>query len=498
MAARTPRRAGGGPEAVGALLTRLRLARGYTQLRLAELLCAAAGTTTVTRNEVSRWEREDRIPGEFWLGWLAVVLEAPLDQLEAAVAATRRRAPEPAPAPVDHHRLWRPPSAGELLAALDHATVHDFRELAHAWLAGPPEPAGLAPPAPPAPPAPSGPAGPALPAPALVASGGTLGDTLDGLAARLGELRRQDDQVGGLDHAGLVGDELRVVLDLLRAAGIGSMRRRTLQVVAGYAQLAGWAHADAGDGPAARRAYRVGLRAAAAAGDRPLAAHVLGALSHQSLVAGDAAEALLLARTGAGGARGEGSARTQALLLQRVAHASARLGERRAAEVALANSERVFDRSQPDREPDWLYWLDAAELSAMTGRCLVVLGRPLRAAQLLATRRPTAWPGTPTRGAPGLGPRTIALYAIWLARSYLALGEVELGCRVGTRALRYVVAAGSVRTTAELRHLHPVLLRHRDMPVVRRYERLAAIAFRFLPDADRRGGAGGRHASVAV
>ena len=49
-------------ESLGPVLTRVRLARGWSQLRVAELLCAASGTPTVTRHELSRWEREERIP----------------------------------------------------------------------------------------------------------------------------------------------------------------------------------------------------------------------------------------------------------------------------------------------------------------------------------------------------------------------------------------------------------------------------------------------------
>jgi transcriptional regulator with XRE-family HTH domain len=79
------------PETIGTLLARVRGERGVSQLRLAERLCAAAGQATVTRHEVSRWERELRIPSGYWLAWLAVTLDVPLEELERATAATRRR-----------------------------------------------------------------------------------------------------------------------------------------------------------------------------------------------------------------------------------------------------------------------------------------------------------------------------------------------------------------------------------------------------------------------
>jgi transcriptional regulator with XRE-family HTH domain len=80
-------------ESLGPVLTRARLARGWSQLRVAAQLCAASGTVTVTRNEVSRWERGERVPSGFWLGWLAFVLEVPVEELARAAARTRRRRP---------------------------------------------------------------------------------------------------------------------------------------------------------------------------------------------------------------------------------------------------------------------------------------------------------------------------------------------------------------------------------------------------------------------
>jgi transcriptional regulator with XRE-family HTH domain len=79
------------PETIGTLMARVRGERGISQLRLAERLCVSAGLDTVTRHEVSRWEREERIPSGFWLAWLAMVLQVPLDELERAAAVARRR-----------------------------------------------------------------------------------------------------------------------------------------------------------------------------------------------------------------------------------------------------------------------------------------------------------------------------------------------------------------------------------------------------------------------
>src|SRR5690606_24880993 len=379
-----------------------------------------AGIPTVTRHEVSRWERGERVPGRFWREWLAVVLDTPLEHLEAAAAVSRGGRPVPARPRLAG--LWDPPTVAGLLAELDHASVADLPALAQEWLTATPPP---------------GAAGPLCYGPVHRPGHAGPAETLDVLAARLADLRRMDDVVGGLDLAGRAARELRAAIAGLRGVGEGRLRTRALRVIAGYAQLTGWAHTDAEDALAARRAYRVALRAATAAGGRPLAAHVLGSLSHQRLAAGAPDEALALARAGYAGARADGTPLLQALLLQRIALAHARLGERRAAEVALADAERAADRSEPASEPEWLYWLDQSELTAMAGRCLAVLGRPLRAAGLLS-QRPRTW----------VGPRTATLYAAWLARSLLTLGEVERAGHLATRMLRLAVTAAPARAAA--------------------------------------------------
>ena len=430
-------------EPIGAMLTRLRLARGLSQLRLAELLCAAAGTPTVSRHEVSRWEREERVPGPFWRGWLALVLDTPLEALESATAA-RRHAADPATG--DPRRLWHPPTAADLLDTLDRAGGDEVRLLAHAWLAGPP---GHRPPA------------PAPRRPAIPAAGDPPGP------ARLRTLRQMDDVVGGVDLAGTIDRELRAVIT---ASPPARADRDALRLVAGWAQLAGWVHADAGQPRRAQRAWSVGLRAAAAAGDRPLAGHLLGSVSHHHLAVGRPQEALLLARTAYSGARSPASARCRALLLHRVALAAAGVDERRAAHAALARADRAANRATaPDREPDWLYWVDEAELTAMTGRCLVAVGRPMRAAPLLLSISSCRTP------------RTRAVYAGWLARAYLDLGEVEQACEVAADAWVAAVRAGSARAADGLRQLHPLLVRYRDVPAVRGYQRLATAAADYLP-----------------
>ncbi|MYZ10677.1 helix-turn-helix domain-containing protein [Streptomyces sp. SID2999] len=72
----------------GSCLAGLRKCARLSQRDLATRLCAVSGITTLTRHEVSRWERGGRIP-DAWLLSLALVLDVPLDELAGQAERAR-------------------------------------------------------------------------------------------------------------------------------------------------------------------------------------------------------------------------------------------------------------------------------------------------------------------------------------------------------------------------------------------------------------------------
>ncbi|WP_242614343.1 AAA family ATPase [Actinomadura roseirufa] len=82
----------------GAYLARLRGTK--SQSALAAELCDITGTDTVTRHEVSRWERGERIPDD-WLPHLARVHNIPLTVLERMAADARGKDTGPEAIPFD-------------------------------------------------------------------------------------------------------------------------------------------------------------------------------------------------------------------------------------------------------------------------------------------------------------------------------------------------------------------------------------------------------------
>lgn len=76
---------------LGDLIRDLRLAHGWSQVRLGEELSTVAGRDDGTpgRDQVKRWENNKVIPGRWWLGHLSTVLDIPLAALEAEARLTR-------------------------------------------------------------------------------------------------------------------------------------------------------------------------------------------------------------------------------------------------------------------------------------------------------------------------------------------------------------------------------------------------------------------------
>ncbi|MBO2460346.1 helix-turn-helix domain-containing protein [Actinomadura violacea] len=106
------------------LLKQLREQAGMSQSDLAARLCAITGTATVTRAEVSRWERGRRRP-EAWLAALAVGLGVERAALEAAAERDRRRALP------DARDMWAGQAAAEASAALRTGSVETDDEWTH-------------------------------------------------------------------------------------------------------------------------------------------------------------------------------------------------------------------------------------------------------------------------------------------------------------------------------------------------------------------------------
>ncbi|QFZ23346.1 helix-turn-helix domain-containing protein [Saccharothrix syringae] len=281
-------------------------------------------------------------------------------------------------------------------------------------------------------------------------SGRRVGDSLaDALDARVVELRHLDDVVGSADLLPAVRQELAEVESLVRNGSYTEpVGRRLLTATGELAQLAGWVASDAGKYADAQRLYLGGVDAAEEAGNDSLAAQLFSSLSYQVANVADPHDALLLARTAAKGAR-SATPVVRALLLERVAWASAKTGDRDATLRALDAVDDTYEQRSPGiEEPEWVYWLNRAEIDVMAGRCMIELGTPDRAEPLLSAAVATY---------PEEHSREVALYLSWLAESYARTGELDAATATLERARRFAARMPSARTDERFKTLEGLL-----------------------------------------
>jgi len=265
-------------------------------------------------------------------------------------------------------------------------------------------------------------------------AGRRIGHTLiDKLGARVVELRHLDDTVGSAALLPVVLAELDRAERLAREASYPpQVGARLLTVVGELSQLAGWVASDAGHHQHAQRLYLSGLTAAEAAGDRALGGQLLSSLSYQIANIGKPDDALLIARSAVTGAA-HAPPVVRVLLLERLAWAAARVHDADATRRVLDAVDDTFDeRRDTTVEPEWVYWLNRAEIDIMAARCLIELGMPAAAEPLL------------TRALGSYNPahaREVALYQTWLAEGHARSGDLDAARAILDRA----AVADSVR-----------------------------------------------------
>ncbi|GHC80451.1 helix-turn-helix domain-containing protein [Streptomyces flavofungini] len=395
---------------LGVYLAGLRRAAGKSQRQLAALLCDVSGTQSVTRTEVSRWERGKRVP-DVWLPWLAQLLGVPVREMERAAAYAR----------------------GDVWASLP---------------------------------------GPSASLSALLPEGDPLRPTdvtgrrigaeeVAGLASRVHALRLADDVLAGGDLINPAFRELGSALALYRESSFTEDTGRGLLVQIGeLGQIAGWIAADAGRLGDAERAYRIGLDTARQAGDMPLVGNLAGSLAYQWSNNGREQDGLGLAEAALHEAGDAAPPAARALFCDRVAWAHTRIGtpqHAQAAMRALGQAHEAFGAETNAETPAWAYWVSREELEIMDARVFTELHRPLRAVPLLThvlDRYDT------THG------RELALYRSWLAVALADANEPEQAAAEAQRVIALSCDLSSDRTTKRARVVLARLQEHAAVPEV--------------------------------
>jgi tetratricopeptide (TPR) repeat protein len=400
------------PDTIGALLCYLREAAHRTQADQAVALSDLSGRA-ITRNEVSRWENERRLLTPFWQAHCADSFGVDSRVIRDAVAtsrAARRKAGKGGDATVQRREFIGAVASLALPLALARGS-----------------------------------------------GGGKVGRSdLDSLKRRTARLRRLDDVLGGGDTYSVYAAEVETTKILLKQGSYSGEVGRELHVIlAEQLQQAGWAAFDIGDHQRARSCYSDSGRAARVAGAPDLVGNALAYSAYQQTATAqsgtaDADESYEVAREVA-------TPKVSALLLERKAWAHAAAGDARQADEALGLAREALHRNDSRPEPDWVWWVDEAEVDIMAGRCWTELRRPLRAVPVLETV---------LAGFDDTCARDKALYLTWLATAYLQAHEVEQSATTLRRAYELAGGVASSRPLARITSVARKLDRHHDVPEV--------------------------------
>lgn len=388
------------------MIRRLSLGKGWSQERLANEACRAAGLPpdSLKRQDIYRYEKGKRTPRE-WLPFLAAALGVPVVELEQAAATGAQDS-----APV---------------------TVADFL----------PDTDPLT--------------------PLKVRKGRRIGagDVTD-LAGRVHGLRLADDVLAGGDLIGPALRELKSAVKLYREGShTEEVGRSLLSQIGELAQIAGWIASDAGRHDEAERIYKLGISAAQQAENATLVGNLAGSLAYQYSNTGQEREGLLLSRAALEQAGEDAPPKARALYLDRVAWAHTKANEAQPAMRALGEaSAALAEESEARESPQYLYWVEAGELQVMESRVYTELKRPLRAVPLL--REVLArYDATHTR--------ELALYLSWLAVALADANEPEEAAATAQRVITLSADVASERTAERVKVVLNRLEEYRDVPEVR-------------------------------
>ncbi|MDC2956128.1 helix-turn-helix transcriptional regulator [Streptomyces gilvifuscus] len=239
----------------------------------------------------------------------------------------------------------------------------------------------------------------------------------------------------------------------------GDAGRGLLALAARFAEFTGWMAQEAGDDAAAARWTVHAVDIAEAAGDQHLASY---ALVRQALITyyrGEGADTVALAE---GALSGRLPPRIRALAAQRAAQGHALDGDHDACMRLLERARVLFDRAAAEGPASDAPVLGPTHLrdpvAMVTGWCLLDLGRPREAAELLDAQYARLAPDAL---------RTRCRYGARRALAHAVAGEIAHACELTGDLLEHTSGVGSQTITADLRRLARVLSRHPRHPACR-------------------------------
>jgi len=233
-------------------------------------------------------------------------------------------------------------------------------------------------------------------------------------------------------------------------------REGLLRLASRYAEFAGWMTQESGNDQAALWWTRRAVHLAAAGGDRDLAGYAYVRCALVTLYRDDRVQTIELARKAQNGWL---PPRIRGLAAQREAQGHALAGDYDACMRSLDQARTLL--ASPDGQPDAPV-IGTTHLTApvamITGWCLLDLGRPREAAEVIAGQMV---------GIPDDAIRTRVRYGMRQALAHALDGEIEEACLLTSSLLGHAITVSSVTISHDVRALARTLGRYPRNPAVR-------------------------------
>jgi transcriptional regulator with XRE-family HTH domain len=288
-------------------------------------------------------------------------------------------------------------------------------------------------------------------------------EVLHRLGRRLAELRRLDDALGGRDLCQLADAEFRYLTHLAdHATYDAATGQRLFGLITDAAGLCGWLHDDAARRSAAQYYYVAALRSSTIANDPLAGAHILGRWA-QARMTGHPQDSVEMLEAAEHQVKGVATPRARARIAKGKALAYAQAGYAYACGKSLNDAERWLDKARPGTdEPDWLYYINEAELAYTAAACWVELRKPKKARPLIDNAMRHIEPEYI---------RDRAVYHVRSAEAHAHANDLEPACDDLRAAADLVRRTGSVRTIELIRTARRLMSPHDKEPRVQDLDR---------------------------
>ncbi|MGH3277307.1 MAG: hypothetical protein ACRDNZ_23640, partial [Streptosporangiaceae bacterium] len=218
-----------------------------------------------------------------------------------------------------------------------------------------------------------------------IAGGRRIGESaVAHVEGRVRHLRLADDADGGEHLITEAAASLQLVTAILKdRCYVDAHGARLHAAAADLTRMTAWGTFDVKD-VCADAVFDAALRAAQAASDPALGAHVLAFWAIAAYNTGRPGDADSMLSAALAAVRGRTAPRVEAMLYSRRARARAHLGDPRCWHDIVLASNRMDAASDGDEDPEWVYWFDRAELLGAIASTHRDCGQPAQAEQEFA------------------------------------------------------------------------------------------------------------------